>query len=377
MAKPRILCVVGTRPDAIKSAPVVLELRQFADEFDTILVSTGQHREMLDQALEAFGLKADHDLAIMRHGQTLGEVTTRCLEGLDRLLCDEAPDYVLAQGDTTTTFSAGLASFYRRIPFGHIEAGLRTETVDNPFPEEFNRRVTGLTATHHFAPTRWAAGNLRAEGKADDRIFVTGNTGIDAVLQIAGKDAAEWYPGQDRRILLLTTHRRENWGEPQRRIAETLRRILDEFPDTFAVVPMHRNPQVRDTITRALGGHARADLIEPPDYGAFVKLMQRSTLILTDSGGVQEEAPAFGKPILVLRDTTERPEGIEAGTARLVGTDSETILEHARELLSDDSAYAKMAHTESPYGDGRAAERIRWVVSRALGVSTPEAAMWT
>lgn len=371
------MCVVGTRPDAIKSAPLVLELKRFANQVETCLVSTGQHREMLDQALGAFGLGADYDLGIMRHGQTLSEVTAKCLEGLDQLACDIAPDYIIAQGDTTTTFSASLVAFYRRIPFGHVEAGLRTESVSNPFPEEFNRRATGLVATHHFAPTRWAAKNLLDEGKDPNSVFTTGNTGIDAVLHVAKMDSTAWFADRTERVVLLTTHRRENWGEPQRRIAEAALNVIESNPDTLLAVPMHKNPQVRQTLERVLGGHPRVVLLEPPDYGSFVKLMQRSTLILTDSGGVQEEAPAFGKPILVLRETTERPEGIEVGTARLVGTDAQTIVEAANELLQNPSAYGRMAHAESPYGDGRAAERIRFVVLDSLGLDTPKAAMWT
>lgn len=373
----KVMCVVGTRPDAIKSAPVALELKRYSDRVQTVLVSTGQHREMLDQALGSFGLTPDHDLGIMRHGQTLSEVTTRALEGLDKLILDVCPDYILAQGDTTTTFCASLAAFYRRIPFGHVEAGLRTESIDNPFPEEFNRRAAGLIASHHFAPTSWAADNLLNEGKPPARVFVTGNTGIDAVLHIAQSTNEAWYPDRSERILLATTHRRENWGEPQRRIAMAIRELLDTFPDTLAVVPMHRNPQVRDVLTRVLGDHPRADLIEPPEYGGFVKLMQRSELILTDSGGVQEEAPAFGKPILVLRETTERPEGVTAGAARLVGTDQAAIVAHATELLTQPEAYRAMAQVASPYGDGRAAARIRWVVLRDLGVDSPEESMWT
>jgi UDP-N-acetylglucosamine 2-epimerase (non-hydrolysing) len=376
MAKPRIACVVGTRPDAIKSAPVVLELQKFSDDCETVLVSTGQHREMLEQALDSFGLKADHDLEIMRHGQTLAEVTTRCLEGLDKLFCDIAPDYVVAQGDTTTTFCASLCSFYRRLPFGHVEAGLRTDSIDNPFPEEFNRRTTSLITAHHFAPTSWAAKNLVSENYEPGKIFVTGNTGIDAVLQIAAKSDELPFEDRPERIILLTTHRRENWGEPQRRIAEAVRTLLDKFSDTFLVVPMHKNPQVRDTIIRALGSHARVALIEPPDYSGFVQLMKRSHLILTDSGGVQEEAPAFGKPILVLRDTTERPEGVEVGTARLVGTETVKILSETTELLESKEAYDQMAKASSPYGDGHAAERIRHVVLQYLGIESPKVAMW-
>lgn len=376
MTKPRIVAVVGTRPDAIKSAPVVLELRKFADQLETVLVSTGQHREMLDQALEAFSLKGDVDLGIMRHGQNLAQVTSRALEGLNDQMVDLAPDYVLAQGDTTTTFCASLAAFYHHIPFGHVEAGLRTDTIVNPFPEEFNRRATGLIARHHFAPTQWAAQNLLAEGKPAETVFVMGNTGIDAVMAMANAKEQHWYGDRGDRIILLTTHRRENWGEPQRHIACAARALLDRFPDTFLVVPMHRNPQVRETLKGVLGDHPRVDLIEPPDYADFVKLMQRAHLIFTDSGGVQEEAPTFGKPILVLRDTTERPEGVEVGTAKLVGTDEAAILEAGTHLLESASAYEAMASAASPYGDGNAAKRIRFRVMDFLGLRSDEVADW-
>lgn len=377
MDRPRVMCVVGTRPDAIKSAPVVLELQKFKRQVETVLVSTGQHREMLAQALQTFGLKADHDLSIMRHGQTLSDITSRAMEGLDRLLDSVAPEFVMAQGDTTTTFCASLAAFYRRIPFGHIEAGLRTETIDSPFPEEFNRRATGLIATHHFAPTKWASENLLREGMKPERIYVTGNTGIDAVLHAAKTEGKGWFEGDSSRVILLTTHRRENWGEPQRHIACAARRLVEEFPNTLLVVPMHKNPQVRDLLKRELGECQRARLIEPPEYGRFVKLMKRSYLILTDSGGIQEEAPAFGVPVLVLRESTERPEGIEAGTAKLVGTDEDAIGKQARRILSDPQAHAKMAHAVSPYGDGKAASRIRHVVLNHLGIDSPEVPAWT
>lgn len=375
MAKPVIACVVGTRPDAIKSAPVVLELRQH-HAVETLLVSTGQHREMLDQALDAFDLKADHDLKIMQHGQTLAEVTSRALAGLDSVFQEIQPQYVLAQGDTTTTFCASVAAFYRRVPFGHIEAGLRTPLIDNPFPEEFNRRATGLVARHHFPPTHWAAQNLLREGVPQERICVTGNTGIDAVLQMASRQPTQWYPDRHERVVTLTTHRRENWGEPQERVARAARSLVEQFEDVLLVVPMHRNPQVRETLTSLLSGHPRIDLIEPPEYERFVKLMQRSTLILTDSGGVQEEAPAFGVPVLVLRETTERPEGVEAGSAKLVGTDADAILREGSRLLSDPSARAQMADVRSPYGDGKAAGRIRFVVLKSLGIDSPEAPAW-
>lgn len=375
MAKPRIVCVVGTRPDTIKTAPVVQELRRYPHA-ETLLVATGQHREMLAQALSAFGLDADRDLAIMQHGQTLAQVTSRAIEGLDGIFEELAPEYVMAQGDTSTTFVASLAAFYRRIPFGHIEAGLRTDTIDNPFPEEFNRRASALVTTHHFPPTQWAAQNLLREGHPKESIFVTGNTGIDAVLQIAEGESQAWFPEHSGRVVLLTTHRRENWGEPQRRIAQAALDLVDRYEDLLLIVPMHRNPTVREVLEGVLGAHPRVRLIEPPDYAPFVKLMQRSTLILTDSGGVQEEAPAFGKPVLVLRDTTERPEGVEAGAAKLVGTDYDAIVEEATTLLADPAAYAAMAQAVSPYGDGRAASRIRFVVLRALGIASPEEPVW-
>ncbi|MBN9501159.1 MAG: UDP-N-acetylglucosamine 2-epimerase [Armatimonadetes bacterium 55-13] len=376
MLKPRLLCVVGTRPEAIKVSPVVLELRRYSDVIETILVSTGQHREMLAQALGAFGLQPDEDLDIMQHGQTLSQVTSRALEGLDALIERLKPSMILAQGDTTTTFVAALNSFYRRTPFGHIEAGLRTDTIDNPFPEEFNRRAAGLVADLHFPPTQWAAENLIKEGKDTAKIFVTGNTGIDAVLATGHKEGGEWYPEHEGRIVLLTTHRRENWGEPQQRIARAALKLVDEFSDILLVVPMHKNPQVRELLTSILGSHERIKLIEPPDYAEFVPLMKRSTLILSDSGGVQEEAPAFGIPVLVLRDTTERPEGVKAGTAKLVGTDEERIYDEGRKLLSSQVAYDKMAHAVSPYGDGAASARIRYVVLNFLGIDSPQVKMW-
>jgi len=376
MPKPLVVCVVGTRPEAIKMAPVVLELRRFASQLDTVLLSTGQHREMLTQALAAFGLVADRDLAIMQHGQTLAEVTSRALAGIDQAFAELSPSYVVAQGDTTTTFCAALAAFYRQIPFAHVEAGLRTPTVDNPFPEEFNRRAASLVTRLHFAPTSWSADNLRREGYDESSIFVTGNTGIDAVRMVASSDPTEWYPEHQGRVLLLTTHRRENWGEPQRRIATAAKRLVEAFPDTLLIVAMHRNPQVRELLRSVLGGQERIQLIEPPDYGPFVKLMQRSTLILSDSGGVQEEAPAFGIPVLVLRDTTERPEGVEAGTAKLVGTDEEAIFPTASELLSDDARYRAMAQAVSPYGDGRASARIRFELMKALNLDSPAETMW-
>lgn len=375
MTKPIVACVVGTRPEAIKMAPVVLELRRFPN-VETLLISTGQHKEMLEQSLGAFGLRADEDLEIMQHGQSLADVTARAVEGLDKLFERMQPAWVLGQGDTTTVFAAALTSFYRQIPFGHVEAGLRTTTIDNPFPEEFNRRAAGLVTRLHWAPTRWAAANLIAEGKNPSDVLVTGNTGIDAVLQVAANSQVDWYKEHSGRVVLLTTHRRENWGGPQRCIARAARRLVEEFSDVLLVVPMHRNPQVREVLQAELGGHERIDLIEPPEYNKFVKLMQRSKLILSDSGGVQEEAPAFGIPVLVLRDTTERPEGVDAGTSRLVGTDEETIYGAAQRLLSDDAAHREMAQAISPYGDGKAAPRIRYSLLSRMRIDSPQVPMW-
>lgn len=372
---PRIVCVCGTRPDAIKTAPVVLELRKYSDKVETLLVSTGQHREMLDQALAPFGLTPDADLQIMSPGQTLAHVTAKAMEGLDRMLADLEPSWVVAQGDTTTTFVASLAAFYRRIPFAHIEAGLRTETIDDPFPEEFNRRATGQVSALHFAPTRWAADNLRAERVPDDRIAVTGNTGIDALKLVAsqGQRKTEFPQGE---IILVTTHRRENWGDPQRRIAQAVRRLLDANENRWAILPMHRNPVVRETLQSALGDHPRCLLMEPPEYGEFAHWMKAARLILTDSGGVQEEAPSFGVPVLVLRETTERPEGVHQGVASLVGTDEEAIFSRAEQLLTDSAAYDAMAKAQSPYGDGRAAARIRYLLLSRMGIDSPREDAW-
>ncbi|MDI9639393.1 UDP-N-acetylglucosamine 2-epimerase (non-hydrolyzing) [Kamptonema cortianum] len=377
MAKPQVTFVVGTRPDAIKSAPVIREFLQYDDVVDTQVVSTGQHREMLEQALSAFDIKADVDLAVMSHGQSLAQVTQKVLGGLDQIFADSKPDMVFAQGDTTTTFVAGLAAFYRQIKFAHIEAGLRTPTVWNPFPEEFNRRAVGLFAELHFPPTQWSAENLLKEGYPPENIFVTGNSGIDAVMHTARSHSKSWYENHQGRLVLLTTHRRENWGDPQRRIAEAAREIIEAREDILLVVPMHRNPVVRKTLEEVLAKYPRVDLIEPPDYADFVKLMQRVDLILTDSGGVQEEAPSFGKPVLVLRETTERPEGVDAGTAKLVGTDRDAIVRAASNLLDNPERYQAMAQAVSPYGDGKASARIRYIALKRLGIDSPSEPMWT
>ncbi len=360
----KVLCVFGTRPDAIKMAPVVLELKRRPAEFDVKVAVTGQHRAMLDQVLSVFEIVPDYDLDIMTQGQTLSQVTTRALSGLDPILASEQPDWVLAQGDTTTTFAAALGAFYHRAKFGHVEAGLRTGNKFDPFPEEMNRLLTTRLATLHFPPTPESAANLKADGVGDDAIILTGNTVIDALLTIAAKPYVPDDPqiaeilADPRPMVLVTTHRRENWGAPMARIGEAVRQIVSAFPEIVAVVPWHLNPLVREALTPTLSGHPQVKLIEPQDYVPFVKLEQKATLILTDSGGVQEEAPSLGKPVLVLRETTERPEGVAAGTAKLVGTNTELIIAEASRLLSDPSAYAQMARAVSPYGDGGAAKRI-------------------
>jgi UDP-N-acetylglucosamine 2-epimerase (non-hydrolysing) len=365
------MTVFGTRPDAIKMAPVVHAL--LADpRFDVRLIATGQHREMLDQVMRVFHLKPDVDLKVMTHGQSLTQMTTRMMEGLDSRLQVEKPDVLLAQGDTTTTFAAALTAFYHKVPFGHVEAGLRTYDMFNPFPEEMNRRLAAPIASFHFAPTGQAKNNLLQEHIPAEKIWVTGNTGIDAVLWVANQPFQYEDPKLEQilnlpgRIILVTTHRRENWGEPMVQIATAVRNLLERFPDTYLVLPMHRNPLVREVLQAQLANHLRVHLIEPLEYAPFVHLMKHASLILTDSGGVQEEAPSLGKPLLVLRKTTERPEGVQAGTAKLVGTDPDTIVTEAVRLLEDETAYLQMAQAVNPYGDGKAAERIRDVLGNEL-----------
>jgi UDP-N-acetylglucosamine 2-epimerase len=368
----KILAVFGTRPDAIKMAPVVLELKRRPAQFDLKVVVTGQHREMLDQVLSVFKIVPDFDLNIMKPGQTLAEITTRSLSGLDPIFSAEQPDAVVAQGDTTTTFVAALAAFYHRAAFGHVEAGLRTGNRFDPFPEETNRLLTTRLASLHFAPTKESADNLLLEGVDPSTVFLTGNTVIDALLTTAAQDYVIEEPSLaailalDAPVVLVTAHRRENWGEPMRRICDAVRRLSDSLPNIHVVFPMHRNPIVRETVIDVLGGHDRIHLIEPPDYAPFVKLEQKSALILTDSGGVQEEAPSLGKPVLVLRETTERPEGVAAGTARLVGTDSNLIFDVAYQLLTNSASYQEMAHAESPYGDGSASVQIAGALANYL-----------
>ncbi|MDR3709211.1 MAG: UDP-N-acetylglucosamine 2-epimerase (non-hydrolyzing) [Capsulimonadaceae bacterium] len=362
--KHKIITVFGTRPDAIKMAPVVKALQRRSDACELRVAVTGQHREMLDQVLRAFDIVPDHDLAIMAPGQTLAGITARAMTGLDAYFAAEKPDAVIAQGDTTTTFVAALAAFYHRAAFGHVEAGLRTGNKFDPFPEEMNRLLTTRLTTLHFPPTQEAAENLRAEKVAEETIVVTGNTVIDALLATAAKEHAADDPAvseaiaDPRRVILVTAHRRENWGEPMARICRAIRDVATGREDVLVVFSLHRNPVVRETVVPILGDLPNVRLIEPPDYVPFVKLMQKATLILTDSGGVQEEAPSLAKPVLVMRETTERPEGLTAGVTRLVGTDIATIVRETNTLLDDPAAYDRMARSVSPYGDGHAADRI-------------------
>lgn len=355
----KIMLVFGTRPEAIKMCPLVRELRSRSGLRVAVCV-TGQHREMLYGAMSAFGVEADYDLSIMRQSQTLFDVTVGVIEGVRRALLRELPDILLVHGDTTTAYAAALAAFYLKIPVGHVEAGLRTWDVHSPYPEEFNRQSLGILAAYHFAPTERARDNLLREGRDESRVFLVGNTVIDA-LRITVREnfshpILEWI-GKNR-LVLLTSHRRESLGEPQRRIFRAVRRVAEEREDVRVVYPVHMNPAVRDAAAETLGGCSQIRLIEPPDTVEFHNLLARCYLVLTDSGGIQEEAPAFGKPTLVLRDTTERPEGVEAGVARLVGTDGEKIYREFSRLLDDGTAYAAMSCAANPYGDGLASLRI-------------------
>lgn len=359
MAKKKIMTVFGTRPEAIKMAPLVHELRQY-EELEPFVCVTAQHRQMLDQVLEIFAIEADADLNIMKERQTLTQVTTRVLEGLDEVMKTEKPDMVLVHGDTTTTFAASLAAMYNQIPVGHVEAGLRTWNKYSPFPEEMNRQLTGVMSDLHFAPTAQAADNLKREDKPVEAIHITGNTVIDALKTTVRDDYShpvlEEFAG--KKLVLMTAHRRENLGEPMARMFRAIRRLVDKHEDIAVVYPVHLNPVVQEAAAKYLGEHPRIQLIAPLDAVDFHNFMSRAHLILTDSGGIQEEAPAFGVPVLVLRDTTERPEGIKAGTLKLAGTDEETIFGLADELLSSQEAYEKMAKAANPYGDGEASRRI-------------------
>ena len=356
----KVMLVFGTRPEATKMCPLVLELKGRPEQFETVVCVTGQHREMLDQVLRTFRVTPDHDLSIMKDKQTLFDITVNILERIKAVLEEEKPDVVLVHGDTSTTFAAALACFYLQIPVGHVEAGLRTYNIDSPYPEEFNREAVGIISRFHFAPTARSRENLLREGKRPESIFVTGNTAIDALKTTVREDYShpelEWAAGS--RLVVITAHRRENLGQPMHNMFRAIRRIMDEHPDVKAIYPIHMNPAVRQVADEELRGCERIRLIEPLDVLDFHNFLARSYLILTDSGGIQEEAPSLGKPVLVMRDTTERPEGIAAGTLRLVGTDEEPIYRNFKELLEDRASYEAMAHAANPYGDGFASRRI-------------------
>jgi UDP-N-acetylglucosamine 2-epimerase (non-hydrolysing) len=372
--KKRVMCVFGTRPEAVKLAPVYHALAE-SEVLQPIAVLTAQHREMLDQMLKWFAIKPDHDMNLMKHGQTLAELTSRVIVSVDKILTDEQPDLLLVQGDTVTVMASALAAFYQKVPIGHVEAGLRTDDRYSPFPEEMSRRQTGRLATLHFAPTQRAVDNLRREG-ITEHVYLTGNTVIDALLDTTKRlptakvdtslfGAADF---EKYKVLLVTAHRRENWGGGMNEIALALRQIAEEFPDVQILYPIHKNQTVRDSIEPVFAGHPRLILVEPLDYVPFVHAMQRCHFILTDSGGVQEEAPTLGKPVLVMRDNTERPEAVEAGASKLVGATRESIVSAARQLLTDPVFFESMANTVNPFGDGQASKLIVRHIENYLGV---------
>lgn len=366
--KKKVMVIFGTRPEAIKMCPVVVELKSRSC-FETVVCVTGQHREMLDQCLNTFHVKADYDLSVMQKKQTLFDITTLILNRIKEVLEKEHPDVVLVHGDTTTTFSAALACFYMHIPVGHVEAGLRTYNLESPYPEEFNRQTVGILASLHFAPTEKAKDNLLREGKDPKRVFVTGNTAIDALKTTVAAHYTHPYLdwAGDGRLILLTAHRRENLGAPMEAMFRAILRIVNENEDIKVIYPVHLNPVVRETARKIFGDHDRIRLVEPMDVFDFHNFMAKSYLIMTDSGGIQEEAPSLGKPVLVMRDTTERPEGVEAGTLRLVGTDEEVIYREVRRLL-DQREYEVMSHAVNPYGDGYASRRIADILEQDEGL---------
>lgn len=366
----KVMVVFGTRPEAIKMCPLVLELEK-SDRLETVVVTSGQHKEMLQQVLDIFQVTPKYDLHIMKQGQDLYDITSSIMLGMRDVLKKEQPDIVLVHGDTSTAYAAAVSAFYQQIPVGHVEAGLRTHNIYSPYPEEFNRQAIGLIAAYHFAPTEKARQNLLDEGKDPRRIFVTGNTGIDALFTTVRSDfrspILDWVAG--RRLLLITAHRRENLGAPMHAMFRAIRRIVDEFPDVCAIYPVHLNPAVRQVADQELSGCADIRLIDPQAVDVFHNLMNAATLILTDSGGIQEEAPALGKPVLVMRDTTERPEGVAAGTLLLTGTGEEAIYQAAHRLLTDPEVYRKMSETKNPYGDGTASKQIRAILEEEASLT--------
>ena len=362
-----VYIILGTRPEAIKLAPVI-KVFQNATGIKSKVILTGQHREMVEQVMQLFDIRADNDLEIMQPKQSLSDITIRSLRGLEKLFQEEKPDLVIVQGDTTTAFAASLAAFYQKIPVGHVEAGLRTDELYDPYPEEANRRLISQITQLHFAPTSLAVENLQRSGVLGE-IHLTGNTVIDALLDVAAKQPPCNIPGLEwdkYRVLLSTVHRRENWGEPLQHIAQGFLQLLNKFPDTALLLPLHRNPTVREPLQTILGNHPRIFLTEPLDYAELVGAIMRSYLLLTDSGGLQEEAPSLGKPVLVLRETTERPEAVTAGTAKLIGTDVNSIVTNGAELLANATAYETMANAINPFGDGKASARILDIVQKFL-----------
>lgn len=378
MNKIKVMTVFGTRPEAIKMCPLVLEMKKYSDFIEPVVAVTAQHREMLDQVLELFAIKPDYDLNIMTSGQTLYDVTTRALMGLKDVMEEAKPDIVLVHGDTTTTFAGALAAFYAQIPVGHVEAGLRTGDKYSPYPEEMNRKLTGSIADMHFAPTATSKGNLLKENVPADNILITGNTVIDALQVTVKKDYVfaddEFNKVFEKgsRLILMTTHRRENLGEPMRHVYKALKTVLETHKDVEAIFPVHKNPKVREIVKEELGHLDRVHLIEPMDYEPFANLMAKVDIVLTDSGGIQEEAPALGKPVLVLRDTTERPEAVEAGTVKLIGTEYEDVLHETNLLLDDVEHYRSMAEAANPYGDGKACERIVKAILKKYGFAVDD-----
>lgn len=370
MRKIKVCSVFGTRPEAIKMAPLVKEL-QSREELDAKVLVTAQHREMLDSVLELFDITPDFDLNIMKHGQTITDITTRVLYGVGEIFEQERPDLVLVHGDTTTTFAAALASFYQKIAVGHVEAGLRTGNIYSPYPEEMNRKLTGSLATYHFSPTVMNVENLLRENISKENIVITGNTVIDALLSVTDKpyrfeiDKLNEIDDTKQKLILLTCHRRENWGEPMKQIFEAINELTKKNPNVVVVFPMHKNPSIRELARTYFGTNSSVRLIEPLDYEPFANLMKKSHLILTDSGGIQEEAPALGKPVLVLRTETERPEAVKAGTVKIAGIETEKIVQLAGELLNSQKAYDEMAQAANPYGDGTASKQIAdFIVSK-------------
>lgn len=377
MKKIKVMTIFGTRPEAIKMAPLVLELERQPERFESIVTVTAQHRQMLDQVLDIFQIKPDYDLDVMKDRQTLADITANVLMGLESVMKEAKPDIVLVHGDTTTTFAAGISAFYNQIKVGHVEAGLRTWNKYSPFPEEMNRQVTDVLADMYFAPTVESEANLLQENHPADKIFITGNTAIDALQETVKEEYQHEVLtkiASGNRLVLMTMHRRENQGVPMERVFHAIRQVVDKHEDVEVVYPVHLNPVVQEAADRILGNHPRIHLIAPLDVIDFHNLASRSYMIMSDSGGVQEEAPSLGVPVLVLRDTTERPEGVAAGTLRLVGTETDAVLEAMTELLEDPSAHQKMAEASNPYGDGLASKRILDAIAYEFGLSTEKPA---